>query len=96
VRAEILPTPWKLLVLGLVYFAVMFFSHLPDHLILFPTTAPIDAGGAVRKTILFEKGELEIWTAQSRRAHAATPIAPIAGPYSKRRCGMIAQLKSGE
>jgi pimeloyl-ACP methyl ester carboxylesterase len=69
VRAEILPTPWKLLVLGLVYFAVMFFSHLPDHLILFPTTAPIDAGGAVRKTILFEKGELEIWTAQSRRAH---------------------------
>ena len=46
----------------------MFFGHLPDHLILFPTTAPIDAGGAVRKTIPFEKGELEIWTAQSRRA----------------------------
>ena len=46
----------------------MFFGHLPDHLILFPTRAPIDAGGAVRKMIPFENGELEIWTAQSRRA----------------------------
>jgi hypothetical protein len=46
----------------------MFFGHLPDHLILFPTRAPIDAGGAVRKTIPFQNGELEIWTAQSRRA----------------------------
>jgi pimeloyl-ACP methyl ester carboxylesterase len=46
----------------------MSFGHLPDHLILFPTRAPIDAGGAVRKTIPFENGELEIWTAQSRRA----------------------------
>jgi pimeloyl-ACP methyl ester carboxylesterase len=46
----------------------MFLGHLPDHLILFPTRAPIDAGGAVRKTIPFENGELEIWTAQSRRA----------------------------
>ena len=67
-RAEILPTPWKLLVLGLVYFAVMFFSHLSDHLILFPTTAPIDAGRAVRQTVPFENGELEIWTAKSHRA----------------------------
>jgi hypothetical protein len=48
--------------------ALMFFGHLPDHLILFPTRAPIDAGPAVRKTVPFEKGELEIWTAQSRRA----------------------------
>jgi hypothetical protein len=48
--------------------ALMFFGHLPDHLILFPTRAPIDAGAAVRKTVPFEKGELEIWTAQSRRA----------------------------
>jgi len=46
----------------------MFFGRLPDHLILFPTRAPIDAGGAVRKMIPFENGELEIWTAQSRRA----------------------------
>ena len=46
----------------------MFFGHLPDHLILFPTTAPIDVDRAVRKAVPFENGELEIWTAQSRRA----------------------------
>src|SRR5438477_4086985 len=46
----------------------MFFGRLPDHLILFPTRAPIEAGGAVRKTVSFENGELEIWTVQSRRA----------------------------
>jgi len=46
----------------------MFFGHLPDHLILFPTTAPINTGGTGRRTIPFENGELEIWTAQSRRA----------------------------
>ena len=46
----------------------MIFGHLQDRLILFPTRSPIDAGGAVRKTIPFENGELEIWTAQSRRA----------------------------
>src|SRR6187431_2369908 len=46
----------------------MFFGHLPDYLILFPTRAPIDAGGAGRKRIPFENGELEIWTAQSQLA----------------------------
>jgi uncharacterized protein len=46
----------------------MFFGHLADDLILFPTRAPIDAHGAVRKTIPFENGELEIWRAQSKRA----------------------------
>ena len=46
----------------------MFFGHLPDHLILFPTRSTIDAGAAARRTISFENGELEIWTAQSRRA----------------------------
>ena len=46
----------------------MIFGHLQDRLILFPTRSPINAGGAVRKTIPFEDGELEIWTAQSRRA----------------------------
>jgi uncharacterized protein len=50
------------------YFILIFFAHLPDHLILFPTRAPIDAGGAVRKTIPFQNGELELWTAISRRA----------------------------
>ena len=46
----------------------MFLGHLPDHLILFPTRAPIDAKGAVRKAVPFQGGELEIWTAQSHRA----------------------------
>jgi hypothetical protein len=46
----------------------MLLGHLPDHLILFPTTASIDADSAVRKTIPFQCGELEIWTAKSHRA----------------------------
>jgi pimeloyl-ACP methyl ester carboxylesterase len=46
----------------------MFFGHLPDHLILFPTRSPIAAGAAVRRTIPFENGDLEIWTAQSQAA----------------------------
>jgi pimeloyl-ACP methyl ester carboxylesterase len=50
------------------YCILIFFAHLPDHLILFPTKAPIDAGGAVRKTIPFQNGELELWTALSHRA----------------------------
>ena len=54
--------------IGVLYLVVMFFGHLPDHLILFPTRSPIDAGAAVRKTVPFQSGELEIWTAQSRRA----------------------------
>jgi pimeloyl-ACP methyl ester carboxylesterase len=50
------------------YFILIFLAHLPDHLILFPTRASIDAGGAVRKTVPFQNGELELWTAISRRA----------------------------
>jgi pimeloyl-ACP methyl ester carboxylesterase len=50
------------------YFILIFFAHLPDHLILFPTKAPIDAGGAVRKTIPFQNGELELWMALSHLA----------------------------
>src|SRR6266702_4322555 len=49
------------------YLILIFFAHLPDHLILFPTKAPIDAGGAVRKTVPFQSGELELWTAVSQR-----------------------------
>ena len=48
----------------------MFFGHLPDHLVLFPTTAPINAGAAVRKTIPFESGQLEVWIAQSQLARS--------------------------
>jgi uncharacterized protein len=68
VKLKILPGPWRLLAIGVVYFAVMFFGHLPDHLILFPTTAPIDAGGAVRKMLPFQNGQSEVWTAKSRLA----------------------------
>jgi alpha-beta hydrolase superfamily lysophospholipase len=53
---------------AILFFALVMFAHLPDHLILFPTRAPIDAGGAVRKTVPFENGGLEVWTARSRRA----------------------------
>src|SRR5215217_459315 len=59
---------WRVLPIAIVYFVLMFFGNLPDHLILFPTSAPIDAGGAARKTIPFQNGELEIWTAKSPRA----------------------------
>ena len=48
----------------------MFFCHLPDHLILFPTRTPINPGGAVRKIIPFENGELEVWIAQSQLARS--------------------------
>ena len=65
-KLKVLPSLWLLLAVGIVYLAVMFFGHLPDHLILFPTTAPINAGGAVRKTIPFEHGQLEVWIAQSQ------------------------------
>jgi pimeloyl-ACP methyl ester carboxylesterase len=55
-------------VLFSLYFAVIFFGHLPDHLILFPSSNPIDPRGAVRKTIPFGNGQLELWTAKSRLA----------------------------
>lgn len=46
----------------------MFLAQIPDLLILFPTIAPIDAHGAVRKFIPFQKGQLELWTARSQMA----------------------------
>jgi uncharacterized protein len=52
------------LVLAL-YLAVIFPGHLADRLILFPTTAPIETHGAVRKVVSFQKGELELWTGRS-------------------------------
>ena len=69
-KLRVLPPPWRLLAIGIVYFAVMFLGHLPDHLILFPTRTPINAGGALRRTIPFENGQLEIWIAQSRLARS--------------------------
>jgi uncharacterized protein len=66
VKVTILPPHRRLLAIGVVYFAVILFCHLPDHLILFPSTTPIDPHGAVRKTVSFEHGQLELWTAKSR------------------------------
>jgi pimeloyl-ACP methyl ester carboxylesterase len=68
VKVRIFPGAWRLIAIGVVYLVVMFFSRLPDHLILFPTKAPIDPGSAVRKTVPFQDGELEVWTAKSHRA----------------------------
>ena len=47
---------------------VAMFLNLPDQLLLFPTTQAIDPHGAIRKTVPFENGELELWTARSRLA----------------------------
>jgi uncharacterized protein len=69
VKITIFP-PRRLLAIGVVYFVVILFGRLPDHLILFPTTRPIEAHGAVRKTVPFENGQLELWTAKSRLAQA--------------------------
>ncbi|PYK29739.1 MAG: hypothetical protein DME57_09370 [Verrucomicrobia bacterium] len=52
--------------IGIVYFAVIIFGALPDHFILFPSSNRIDPHGATRKTIPFENGELELWTAKSK------------------------------
>jgi uncharacterized protein len=56
------------LVAAVLYLSVSLFGQLPDHLILFPTTAPLDTQGAVRKVLPFQNGELELWTAKSRLA----------------------------
>ena len=52
----------------IVYLGVILFGGLPDHLILFPSTDRIDPSGAVRKTISFQNGQLELWIARSRLA----------------------------
>lgn len=49
-------------------FTLVMFTNLPDQLILFPTTNPINPRGAVRKMIPFEGGKLEIWVGRSRLA----------------------------
>ncbi|PWT80488.1 MAG: hypothetical protein C5B58_11500 [Acidobacteria bacterium] len=58
---------WRLVAIGALYFAAMFFGGLADHLILFPTRMPIAAGSAVRKAVPFQNGELEVWSAKSKR-----------------------------
>lgn len=50
------------------YFALIFTMPVADRLILFPTTAHIDAVGAQPKPIPFEDGQLEVWIAKSQTA----------------------------
>jgi alpha-beta hydrolase superfamily lysophospholipase len=54
--------------LAILLFALVMFSNLPDQLILFPTTKLLNPHGAARKMLPFDHGELEVWTAQSKRA----------------------------
>jgi hypothetical protein len=68
VKLKIFPSRWRLFALGIVYLVVILFGRLPDRLILFPTTAPIQTHGAARQRIPFQNGDLELWTAQSRLA----------------------------
>jgi hypothetical protein len=56
------------LLAGAVYLAVIFSGRLPDQLILFPSSDPINPGAARRQSIAFENGELELWTASSQLA----------------------------
>lgn len=51
-----------------LYVVLIVFAPLPDLLVLFPSTNRINAGTAVRKTVPFQDGELEIWTARSALA----------------------------
>jgi uncharacterized protein len=100
-RVRIPPATPTLFVIGVAYFAIMFFTHLPDHLILFPTNGQIEAGDAVRKSIPFQNGELEIWTAQSHQAqqqgHADTFILRFYGNADRadRWAAMEAKMWSG-
>jgi pimeloyl-ACP methyl ester carboxylesterase len=59
---------WRAFLWIVLYFAVITLAPLPDRLVLFPTTRRIEAGAAVRKSIPFQAGELEIWTARSALA----------------------------
>ena len=54
--------------LAVLYLVVAFSGRLADRLILFPTTYRIEPGGAQRRTIPFQNGALEIWTARSQLA----------------------------
>ena len=62
------PTKLRLAIWAVLYVAMIALAPLPDRLVLFPTTSRIDAGAAVRKTISFHNGELEVWTGRSAMA----------------------------
>jgi predicted alpha/beta hydrolase family esterase len=51
-----------------LYATVVGFLPMLDRLVLFPTTTRLNPGTAIRSTVPFRGGQLEIWKAQSRRA----------------------------
>jgi pimeloyl-ACP methyl ester carboxylesterase len=56
-----------------LYAAVVSCTPVLDHLVLFPWTGRIPSGNATRRTVPFEGGELEVWTAESPAARAGRP-----------------------
>src|SRR3954468_791407 len=56
---------WRLAIYPALFWIAVAVFHLADKLILFPSTDPLPSGGATRKFIPFEAGQLEIWAAQS-------------------------------
>ncbi len=62
------PTKLRVAIWTVLYVTVLALSPLPDLLVLFPTTNRINAGAAIRKSIPFQNGELEVWTARSAMA----------------------------
>ncbi|HTD15042.1 MAG TPA: hypothetical protein VK673_07670 [Chthoniobacterales bacterium] len=49
------------LVALVLYIGLLTIIPVLDSCVLYPTTEPVDAGKAVRRTVSFGKGELEIW-----------------------------------
>jgi pimeloyl-ACP methyl ester carboxylesterase len=66
-------SPWRCrarrgLAILAIWFLIAIFVPLADWLILYPNRESVDPQGAVRRTVAFEDGVLEIWTARSRGA----------------------------
>src|SRR5258707_10076388 len=63
----------RFIVLAALVLYISLVTFIPvDSFVLFPTTAPVSAGKAVRRTVSFEKGDLEIWVSRSTRAGACS------------------------
>src|SRR5437868_9069521 len=65
---------WVVLLAAAIYLLVIFSGRLSDRLILFPSTAPINPGTALRQSIPFQNGELEVWIATSHRARQSNKV----------------------
>ena len=75
------PRPWpqrlrRLAVGYLLFVLLVWWGHVPDLLILHPTTNTLDAKGAQRETLTLPNGDtLELWHARSPGAKASEPVA---------------------